>query len=262
MKNLRDLCGLRGEMLLRWLGISLLVLSVAGCVAQQGGGTAHSQSGAKVHTDLAALYYERAQLGVALDELRKALLAEPGYAPAYGVRGLVHMSLREDKEAEEDFQHSLHLDGENSEVHNNYGWFLCQRGRERESVKQFLSALKNPLYATPEKAYLNAGECSRKAGEMKDAEEFLQKALLLQPNMPEAQLGMAELNFANGDYTTAKSNFTLFAQGGSNLTADNLWLAVRIERKLGDRNAEDSYALQLRKRFPDSRETQLMLQGQ
>jgi type IV pilus assembly protein PilF len=172
------------------------------------------------------------------------------------------MALREDKEAEEDFQHSLRLDNVNSEAHSNYGWFLCQRGRERESVKQFLAALKNPLYVTPERAYLNAGVCSRKAGEMKDAEEFLQKALLLQPNMPEAQLGMAELDFANGDYATAKSNFTLFAQSGANLTADNLWLAVRIERKLGDRNAEDSYALQLRKRFPDSRETQLMLQGQ
>ncbi len=249
---------------MRLLGIFLLVLIIVGCVSQKSGETTtRSQTRAKVHTELGELYYERAQLGVALDELRKALLSDPDYAPAYSVRGLVHMALREDKEAEEDFQHSLRLDSINSEAHNNYGWFLCQRGRERESVKQFLAALKNPLYATPEKAYLNAGVCSRKAGEMKDAEEFLQKALLLQPNMPEAQLGMAELNFANGDYVAAKSNFTHFAQGATaNLTAENLWLAVRIERKLGDRNAEDSYALQLRKRFPDSRETQLMLQRQ
>jgi type IV pilus assembly protein PilF len=246
---------------MRLLGIIMLVLGIVGCASQQGGETTRSQASAKVHTELAALYYERAQLGVALDELRKALQAEPDYAPAYSVRGLVHMALREDKEAEDDFQHSLHLDSVNSEAHNNYGWFMCQRGRERESVKQFLAALKNPLYVTPEKAYLNAGVCSRKAGEMKDAEEFLKKALLLQPDMPEAQLGMAELDFDNGDYVAAKSSFTRFAQGDyANLTAENLWLAVRIERKLGDRNAEDSYALQLRKRFPDARETQLMLQ--
>lgn len=249
---------------MRLLGILLLVMGVAGCVSQQQSGEiTRSQASAKVHTELASLYYERAQLGVALDELRKALLAEPDYAPAYGLRGLVHMGLREDKEAEEDFRHSLQLDSANSEAHNNYGWFLCQRGRERESVRQFLVALKNPLYATPEKAYLNAGVCSMKAGEMKDAEEFLQKALLLQPGMPEAQLGMAELDFTNGDYVAAKSNFTRFAQdAAANLTADNLWLAVRIERKLGNRNAEGNYALQLRKRFPDARETQLMLQGQ
>jgi len=248
---------------MRLLGVFLLLLGISGCASQQGREPTRSQASAKVHTELAALYYERAQLGVALEELRQALLSEPDYASAYSVRGLVHMALREDKEAEEDFQHSLHLDNINSEAHNNYGWFLCQRGRERESVKQFLAALKNPLYATPEKAYLNAGVCSRKVGETKDAEEFMQKALLLQPNMPEALLGLAELDFSNGDYAAAKSSFTRFAQdGSSNLTAENLWLAVRIERKLADRNAEDSYALQLRKRFPDARETQLMLQGQ
>lgn len=248
---------------MRLLGIFLMVFGVAGCVSQQAGVPTHSQTSAKDHTELAAAYYERAQLGVALDQLRQALLAEPGYAPAYSVRGLVHMALREDKEAEEDFQQSLRLDSINSEAHNNYGWFLCQRGRERESVKQFLAALKNPLYTTPEKAYLNAGECSIKAGEMKDAEDFLQKALLLQADMPEAQLGMAEINFAKGDYAAAKSNFTRFAQGATaNLTAENLWLAVRIERKVGDKNAEDSYALQLLKHFPDAHETQLMLQRQ
>lgn len=246
---------------MRMIAASIAALLLAGCVSP--GGSTRAQASAKIHTELAAVYYERAQLGVALDELRQALQAEPDYAPAYSVRGLVHMALREDKEAEADFQHSLRLDSNDSSAHNNYGWFMCQRGRERESVKQFLAALKNPLYATPEKAYLNAGLCSQKAGEMKDAEEFLRKALLLQPDMPEAQLGMAELDFANGDYAAAKSNLTRFAQRDSaNLTAENLWLAVRIERKLGDKNAEDSYALQLRKRFPDARETQLMLQGQ
>jgi type IV pilus assembly protein PilF len=239
----------------------LLLSCIAGCATQSGNDNARSVNRAKVHTELAALYYERAQLGVALEELRLALLAEPGYAPAYGVRGLVHMALREDKEAEDDFQRSLALDSVNSEAHNNYGWFLCQRGHEREAVKHFLAALKNPLYSTPEKAYLNAGVCSRKAGEMKDAVEFMQKALLIQPDMPEALLGMAELDFANGEYAAAKSGFTRYAQNAAvNLTAENLWLAVRIERKLGDKNSEDSYALQLRKRFPDSREAQLMMQ--
>ncbi len=46
------------------------------------------------------------------------------------------------------------------------------------------------------------------------------------------------------------------------LPPENLWLAVRIERKLGDKNAEDSYAEQLYKRFPDSRETQLLMRIQ
>ena len=135
-----------------------------------------------MHTELAGLYYQRAQFGVALEELNNALQADRDYAPAYSVRGLVHMALREDKEAEADFKRSLRLDNTDSDTHNNYGWFLCQRGRANESIEQFMAAIKNPLYTTPGLAYLNAGLCSRKAGNNKDAEDFLQKALLVQPD--------------------------------------------------------------------------------
>ena len=248
---------------MRIISILLLVLGVAGCVTQPAGETSRSQASAKLRTELAAEYYSRAQFSVALEELKKALNTEPDYAPAFGLRALVYMALHEDRNAEDDFLTSLGLDKLNSDTHSNYGWFLCQREREAESVNQFMAALKNPLYATPEKAFLNAGICSNKAGKIIDAEEFLKKALLLQPDMREAQLEMAELNFTKGDYAVAKSFFTRFVRSAAdNLTAPNLWLGVRIERKLGDNNAEESYAMQLRKRFPDSRETQLVLQGQ
>ncbi|MBI5658970.1 MAG: type IV pilus biogenesis/stability protein PilW [Nitrosomonadales bacterium] len=245
--------------------VILLMLGVAGCATQptNSSGQTVAVARAKIHTELAAQYYERAQLGVAMEEIGKALQSEPDYAPAYNVRGLINMALREDRQAEEDFRRSLHLDGADSDAHNNFGWFLCQRGKVQESIKQFMTALKNPLYATPEKSYLNAGVCSGKSGNAKDAEEFLQKALILRPNMPEALLGLSELSFAGGDLAGAKSYFMRFDKNRETpLSAENLWLAVRIERKIGDRNSEESYALQLRKRFPDSRETQLMLQRQ
>jgi type IV pilus assembly protein PilF len=73
---------------------------------------------------------------------------------------------------------------------------------------------------------------------------------------------LAEWNYDNGDYAGAKSYFMRFSQVAPDLTAEQLWLAVRIERKMRDRNSEASYALQLRKRYPDSRETQLLSQGE
>jgi len=246
---------------------ALVVLT--GCGTPSGGGQAapeqlksRANASAKVHTELAGMYYERAQMGIALGEIDLALQANPSYAPAYSVRGLIHMALREDKEAGDDFQQSLRLDKSDSEAHNNYGWFLCQRGKEKESIAHFLAALKNPLYGTPERAYLNAGLCSKKAGNNKDAEEFLQRALQVQPGMPQAQLAMAELSFTNGDYAAAKKYFAGFSEKSDSLTAEQLWLAVRIERKVGDRNSEASYGMQLRKRFPDARETKLFMYGE
>jgi type IV pilus assembly protein PilF len=44
-------------------------------------------------------------------------------------------------------------------------------------------------------------------------------------------------------------------------SAEVLWLGLRVERQLGDRNAEASYALQLRNRFPDSAEARLLAAG-
>lgn len=252
---------------LAFLPFLLIVLS--GCATSSDGGRAapdqiksRASASAKVHTELAGMYYERAQMGIALGEIDKALQSDQNYAPAYNVRGLIHMALREDKEAEDDFKQSLRLDKSDSETHNNYGWFLCQHGKEKESISHFMTALKNPLYTTPERAYLNAGLCSKKAGNLKDAEEFLQRALLVQSDLPQALLAMAELSFANGNYVAAKKYFARFSEKPDSLTAEQLWLAVRIERKVGDRNSEASYSMQLRKRFPDARETQLLVHGE
>jgi len=75
----------------------------------------------------------------------------------------------------------------------------------------------------------------------------------------EALLALAEMNFADGEFSSAKRYFKEFSKGRGNLTAEQLWLAVRIERAVGDRNSEASYALQLSKQFPASREAQLLM---
>lgn len=254
---------------MKWLVLAVSVLLLAACASSRGKGAdaqqesaVDAQASARIHTELAALYYGEQRYSVALDELKLALSMDSKYAPAYGVRGLVYMSLMDDKKAEQDFERSLDLDSKDSGTRNNYGWYLCQRGRDKESMEQFMEAVKNPLYATPEKAYLNAGLCSKKAGKLVEAESFLKKALSIQPKMPEALSGMAELSFSKADYAGAKSYFLRLSRLGAELSAGDLLLAARVERKLGDKNAEASYKLQLRKRFPESRETQLMLSGE
>ena len=221
----------------------------------------HPYKSAKVHTELAGLYYQRGQYGIALDELTQALNADSEYAPAYNVRALVHMALRENQDADADFRHSLSLDNSNSDAHNNYGWFLCQQDRAKEAIPQFIEAIKNPLYTTPGLAYLNAGLCSRKAGNNKDAEFFLQKSLQVQPDSTQTLFALADFNYANAHYYIAKKYFADFAQKSDNLTAEQLWLGIRINRKVGDHNTASSYATQLRNRFPDASETQMLMNG-
>lgn len=243
-----------------WLMAAILAGCAGNAFAAEPLTGERAHESAKLHTELAGLYFERSQMGIALSEVDLALKSDPDYAPAYNVRGVIYMELREDADAEKAFLQSLRLDKDNSETHNNYGWFLCQRDREKDSIGHFLAAVKNPLYATPERAYLNAGLCSQKMGANKDAEDFLQRALRFRPDLLAALQTLVELKFADGDYAAAKQY--LAAQGENNLTAGQLWFAVRIERRLGDANAEAKFAQLLRQRYPDARETQLLMHGE
>lgn len=215
---------------------------------------------ARAHTELGTAYFQAGNMAVALEEARIAIEADRRYAPAYNLSGLVHMYLRENAVADENFRQALQLAPNDPEISNNYGWFLCQTGRERDSIAHFLTAIKNRLYPTPELSYVNAGICSMVASDMTAAEDYLQKALRLGRNTGPALLQLANLNFRLGRHEDARSFIAkLHAQGEP--TAESLWLAVRIERAAGDRAAENSLSSQLRRSFPDSPETRELRRG-
>ena len=215
---------------------------------------------AKVHTELASLYYQQGNMAVALDEVRIALEADESYAPAYSMRGLVQMYLLENDAAEESFQKALRLAPGDPEINNNFGWFLCQTGRERQSLGYFLEAIKNPLYQSPEKSYTNAGICAMQLREYRTAEDYLQKALRYGRNRGPALMQMANLRYVTGDYEDAKE-FLASHHEQVEPSAESLWLALRVSRKLKNEGLEASYASQLRRRFPDSREVRELKRG-
>lgn len=250
--------------------LAVTCLTAAGCATapddtQRTSGTigdeTTARTRARVHTELAASYFELGNIAVALEETREALRADPNYAPAHNVAGLVYAQLKEDRLAEESFQTALQINPSDSDAHNNYGRFLCDRKQEREAIKHFLAAVRNPLYTTPERSWVNAGMCSRRSGDLAGAEGYFQQALKMRPNQPQALYQMADLAYARRNYPEAKSYLTRLTQVTAT-TAEVLWLGVRIERRLGDRSAEASYALQLRNRFPKSREAQALMAGQ
>ncbi|MEO7725868.1 MAG: type IV pilus biogenesis/stability protein PilW [Burkholderiales bacterium] len=220
-----------------------------------------TESRAQIHTDLAAGYLELGNYGVAIQEAGEALKADSNFGPAYSVLGLVYMELRDDKQAETNFARALRSSPQDSDINNNYGWYLCQRKREPESIKYFLAALRNPLYPTPDKSWVNAGICARQTGDLVAAEDYFQKALKLRPAQPQALLQLADMAYKRGNYPESKS-YLIRIQRDIEPTAAFLWLALRVERAIGERNAEASLGFQLRKNFPESRESRALAAGQ
>jgi len=243
---------------------------LAGCVTrtQQLGGDPTTgtkqvtdlRNRARIHTELGAKYFQRGQDAVALQELKEAIKADSDYAPAYSMFGVVYMDLRENGLAQENFRRALRLTPDDSEINNNYGWFLCQTGAPKESIPYFMHAVKNPLYETPQRAYLNAGLCSAQMKELTQADDYFQRALRIDPNMPQALLNLALLRFDAAKFGEARVLVGRYNRVVEP-TAESLWLALRTERKLGDRGAEASLAAQLRRNFSASREYQDFLKG-
>src|SRR6185295_17495978 len=124
---------------------------------------------------------------------------------AYGMLGLVYSELRDDAKAERNFQRAIEINPDDPEVRNNFGWFLCQRGREPQSLGQFELAVGNPFYRTPDMALVNAGRCAAKLGDRKGAEAYLQRALNVAPASPSAHLLLANLAYKAGVFELART---------------------------------------------------------
>jgi type IV pilus assembly protein PilF len=250
-------------------GLLLLAL-LAGCASHSDAPTVETgtivgevgdpRNRAKAHTELGAMYYQRGAMAIALEELRVATAADSGYAPAYSMLGLVYMDLKENRLAEENFERALRLSPNDPDINHNYGSFLCNAGREKESIQYFVQALRNPLYATPWRSYSSAGICSLRSNNVRDAEEFLQRALKLEPDDPPSLLKLGQIRYAQGNVEEARR---LVSRYNKLLppSAESLWLALRIERKAGQRVAEQAYANQLRRRYPTSDEYQSLQRG-
>lgn len=216
---------------------------------------------ARAHTELGVSYYEAGKHAIALEELNEALRADQSYSPAWGARALVNMDLREDVQAEKDFQQAMRVDPKDSDSKNNYGMFLCQRNRGKEGVRYLLEAVKNPLYKTPDIAYKNAALCSRAMGDGKAAEEYFGRALQLNPNQPQALYNLADIHFARDDLSGAKSLFDRYLRTVENAGPEALWLGTRIARRSGDRDGVMRYGDQLRRKYPSSAEAKALMQG-
>ncbi|MFQ5642205.1 MAG: type IV pilus biogenesis/stability protein PilW [Thiogranum sp.] len=214
---------------------------------------------AEVNTQLAIEYMREGMYEAAMEKFEKALKQNPDLQVAHTSMAILYERLGEDDLASKHYRKAYHINRKDPLTLNNYGQFLCRKGRLEEADKMFMAAVKDPLYRYPETLYTNAGICAVKRPDLLLADTYFRKALQSNPQYPPALRKMVEISFAQEKYLAARA-YLQRLQEVAPLTPKYLWIAVRAESALGDRDAVSSYALVLKNRYPESDEAQALVE--
>ena len=237
------------------LAILLGMLLLTGCASSgsQVDADKDSRKAAEANTSLGLQYMERGQYEVAFGKLKKAIAEDPQYAPGQTVIAVLYEKLGEDDLAGKHYQKAYEADPKDGDVNNNYGTYLCRKGKTSAAIKHFETALKDPFYTSPVVAMVNAGTCQLEAGNYADAELYLRNALKVEPSNPDALLGMAKLNYLTNNYLLSRA-FVQRYGGVASHNAQSLLLAFKVEMALQDREASDRYLYQLQNNYSETKE--------
>lgn len=215
---------------------------------------------ARRHLTLAVLYFNDGKTTVALDSLKQSIAADPTWFEAFNLRGLIYMRLNDMPMAEDSFRKALALNPKAATVQHNYGRMLCKQSRMSEAVSMFGAALANPAYGERAKTWMTQGECQLEAGQRDAAEISFLRSYELDAANPFTGYNLALLLFQRGEYLRSQF-YTRRLNNSESANAESLWLGIRVERKLNHRDAVDQLSAQLRKRFPQSRESSAFERG-
>ncbi len=208
---------------------------------------------ARIRLELAIGYFQAGQTTVALDEIKQALTADPSFADAYNLRGLIYMRLDDAGMAEDSFRRAIALNPREPNTLHNYGWLLCQQKRYGDAAQQFSAALAVPNFSERAKSLMTQGVCQMQSGQRPEAERSLLQAYEIDAGNPVIGYNLAVLLTQREDWSRAQF-YIRRVNNSPSANAETLWLGIKIERKLGNREAMAQLGGQLQRRFPQSRE--------
>lgn len=257
---------------LRWLFFAsglTTTLVMSGCISatprvvevKSESGPAELDRRAKIHLELASAYFTRGNQAAALDEIKKVLEIKPKSIPAYNLRGLVYASNEQPQLAEASFKNALEFDAKDFDTRHNYAWFLCQRKRFDEADKMFEALVVEPDYREVQRSLLAEGVCRARANKWADADKTLTRAFEVNPANPAVAVNLSEVLYREGQYERARFYVRRVNNNADYSTAQTLWLAMRIEKKMNEEEQVRVLGLQLRNRFPNAPETLLYEKG-
>lgn len=185
---------------------------------------------AQIRFQLAAGYFRDQRVEAAIEELQKAVDADPDNADSYNMLGIIALKQGHDylmqletssclkgkdaelvradaigkfRQAEQEFRRAVTLRSDFAEAWNNLSVALLQQQSWDGAIQAAQSALKNPAYATPELARGNLGWAYYQKKDLQNAWKELHEALSRSPGFCVGRFRLAKVYVDRGDVEQA-----------------------------------------------------------
>jgi Tfp pilus assembly protein PilF len=180
----RDVFRLRVPLKALGLLFGRLLIAISGCASEE----KLQKSKGYYQEGLANLDVDRQQAFVSF---QKAIQLNPNHKEAHYSLGHLYALQVKYQQAEGEFREALRIDPDYSEAHNYLGQVLERQNRWTDAIQEYRRALNNPLYGTPDLARFNLGRALVHEGDLENAAQAYEDALLISPpTVPPAMLNL------------------------------------------------------------------------
>jgi type IV pilus assembly protein PilF len=245
--------------------LAFLALGLSGCVTTTEGGfteKASPKAALERRVALARQYIGEGNWEDAKRNLELAQQVDPTNAEVHEAFGLMYQATGEVELAEKHFEKAVRLDRKCSRCRNNFAAFLYSRKRYKEAEIQLEKVVQDTLYSARPQAFVNLGMSRLMLEDKEGADEAFSRALTMDRANVFALLEAAQLKYEAGDVAGASQHYATYRSLVRQQSPRALWLGIRLAQDAGDADAEASYVLSLRSRFPESAEYKAYLRTQ
>ena len=241
------------DIYMRTLVILTLSLVLFGCKTQEPEAVENKENNmakaASFNVRLGLGYLQAGDMQRAKRKLVMAMKQNPESPDVNDAMAYYLETTQQFQEAEKYYEKAMRLAPGKGAQLNNYGAFLCRRGKYRQAEKFFINATKDPAYINTAAAFENAGLCALAMPDIKMAKSYLIKALAQDPKRPKSLIELAQIEIKQKNGKKAvnyiKQYEMFFPQTGQTVA-----LARQAYALAGQQEIAVEYVTKMRKEYP------------
>lgn len=231
--------------------VLILTAALLGCVTSSDSDapSTDKKQAADANIALGMVSLQKGDVRTAKQKLLAAVKVAPKYPAGWYTLAYYYEVTGDEVRANQYYLQALHLAPNSGDTNNNYGTFLCQNGQYQSAIKHFLVATQDASYIDTAAAYENAGLCSLRIPDLKQAKYYFTKAVAQDPSRVKSLTDLAAICYKTGDYKDAytylKQLFTI-----STPTPPALLLAAQTAKQLRLTSEMNGFIQQLIRNYP------------